>query len=76
MAGAVRELNGQYYMPVISRWPIFMDNQVCGYFERDSVASIGNDTVFIITEIIGQVSMIKPNFRSWGWMRICAWKLA
>jgi hypothetical protein len=57
---AVRELDGGYYLLVMSRWPSFAGKLLHGYFDRDAaVAWQGNDTVFVITGIVGDRTGIR-----------------
>jgi len=57
---AVRELDGGYYLPIMSRWPSFVGKLLHGYFDQDAaIAWQGNDTVFVITEIVGDRTGIR-----------------
>jgi len=56
---AVRETNGQYYFPSMSRMPEFANKLVTGYFSYDSLVYTGKrDSVFITLAIVGNVTAV------------------
>jgi len=58
IVAAVRETNGQYYFPSMSRNPEFYNKLVTGYFSYDSLYTGKWDSVFITLTIAGNITAV------------------
>jgi len=63
---AVLELEGKYYLPVMSRWPTYHNKIVNGYFSVDQpIPSLSPDTVFKVTKHVRDTIINHGGMNEW-----------